>query len=203
MLIALRFRRVSSGQYPLLLLLPLFDVAPPPCEFPSDGHPVKASETSMRNTNNSLVAFIVISSERDRRALPDYWLRHVSYALEAVTVCVAGFLRLVHAGNKIDVLGIVGVLSQRPIRGAESTRRIAGTAHSKRPAEPRYSIRSGQRLAWGNRLRFRREGATLRSRPELLFIGWASGLFRVHRTTKTARATPCERTQRMHVCPVF
>lgn len=80
----------------------------------------------MRNANNSLVAFIVISSERDRRALPDYWLRRVSYALEAVAVCVAGFLRLVHAGNKIDVLGIVGVLSQRPIPGAESTRRIAG-----------------------------------------------------------------------------
>jgi hypothetical protein len=126
MLIALRFRRVSSGQYPPLLLLPLFDVAPPPCEFPSDGHPVKAIETSMRTANNSLVAFIVISCERDRRALPDYWLRHVSYSLEAVTVCLAGFLRLVHAGNKIDVLGIAGVLSQRPIRGAESTRRVAG-----------------------------------------------------------------------------
>ena len=80
----------------------------------------------MTNDNNSLVAFIVISCERDRRALPDYWLRHVSYALETVTVCVAGFLRPVHAGNKIDVLGIVGVLSQRPIPGAESTRRIAG-----------------------------------------------------------------------------
>jgi hypothetical protein len=45
--------------------------------------------------------------------------------------------------------------------------------------------------------------AALRSRHELLFIGRASGLFRVHRTTKTARAIPCERTQRMHVCPVF
>ncbi|MEA3103440.1 MAG: hypothetical protein QOF74_7680 [Caballeronia mineralivorans] len=68
MLIAHRFRRVSRGQYPPLLLLPLFDVVPPPCEFPSDGHPVKARETSMRNANNSLVVFIVISCERDRRA---------------------------------------------------------------------------------------------------------------------------------------
>jgi len=100
---------------------PLFDVVPPPWEFPSDGHPVKASETSMRNANNYLVAFIVTSCERDRRALPDYWLRHMSYALEAVAVRVAGFLRLVHAVHKIDVLGIVGVLSQRPILGAEST----------------------------------------------------------------------------------
>ncbi|KLU24910.1 hypothetical protein EOS_17575 [Caballeronia mineralivorans PML1(12)] len=77
-------------------------------------------------TNNSLVAFIVISCERDQPALPDYWLRHLSYALEAITVCVAGLLRLAHAGNKIDVLSIVGFLSQQPIRAAENTRRIAG-----------------------------------------------------------------------------
>jgi hypothetical protein len=108
---------VSSGQYPPLLLLPLLDVAPLPCEFPSDGHPVKASETSMRNANNSLVTFIVISCERDLRALPDYWLRHVLCALDAVTLCASSFLMLV-ADTKIDVLGIVHVLSERPIRGA-------------------------------------------------------------------------------------
>jgi len=107
----------------------------------------------MRNTKNSLVSFIVISYKRDLRALPDYWIRHLSCALEAVTLCVAGFLRLVHAGNKIDVLGIAHVLSRRLIRSAESTRRIAGL-RGKRPAGPRYSILIGQRLAWRNLLRY-------------------------------------------------
>ncbi len=60
------------------------------------GHPAKASEASMRSAISNLAAFSAISRQRDRGALPDYWLRRGSYTFEAVTVRAAGFLKLEH-----------------------------------------------------------------------------------------------------------
>lgn len=61
----------------------------------------------MRNAISNLAAFSAISCQRDRGALPDYWLRRGSYTFEAVTVRAAGFLKLEHGGNWLAVPGLV------------------------------------------------------------------------------------------------
>lgn len=172
-----RFRRVGSGQYPPLLpLLPPLDVAL--CVFPSDGHPVKASDTTMRNADNSLVAFIMISCGRDQRA------HCAAKGFASVIPSRIGhrscrrFLVLWRTETRLSLACTLAFVvaafdAQQSTGGGRSPRRITRLRLVNVRRSHNIPFRARKRWARRNRSSFPPRSAILRVESKLSFTGFA------------------------------